>query len=316
MLTATRVFEGKLFEGAEEAQAVERPGFLWLDLEGQTEEALLPLVARFGLHPLEVEDCLHLDQRPKLEDYPGHEFLVLQGFSFSPTDGVEVELHELHFFIGDRWLLTVHQKPHPAIAEVAKRVHADPVATLGKGPDFVAYLLADALVDQNFPLLDHLSEQLETLEDRIFEAPSKDLMQEAFRLKRTLVLLRRVLSPQRDVVGLLARRGVPHVQEKTALYFRDVYDHLVRVSEQLEAARDLVAGVMEVYLSVIANRTGDVTKQLTIFASIFMPLSFIVGFFGQNFEGLARPDLLWPALVTMGLVPVAMLWWFHHKGWS
>jgi magnesium transporter len=135
-------------------------------------------------------------------------------------------------------------------------------------------------------------------------------------LKRLLVTLRRVLSPQRDVVGLLARRGVPHVQERTALYFRDVYDHLVRVAEQLEAARDLVSSVMEVYLSVIANRTGDITKQLTIFASIFMPLSFIVGFFGENFEGIAPHAMFWPAMVTMALVPVGMLMWFKHKGWS
>jgi magnesium transporter len=316
VLTATRVHDGKLFEGGDEAEGTGRPGFTWLDLSGPTEAALAPLAARFGLHPLALEDCLHLDQRPKLEDYPGHEFVVLQGFGVSGPDVVEVELQELHFFIGDQWLLTVHEGPLAAVAAVQQRVKADPSATLGKGPDFVAYLLADALVDQHFPLLDQLSEQLETLEDRIFDSPTRDLMQEAFRLKRLLVTLRRVLSPQRDVVGLLARRGVPHVQERTALYFRDVYDHLVRVAEQLEAARDLVSSVMEVYLSVIANRTGDITKQLTIFASIFMPLSFIVGFFGENFEGIAPHAMFWPAMVTMALVPVGMLMWFKHKGWS
>lgn len=309
-----RVYEGgKLVEGGEELLA--SPGTVWIDCEAPDEATLLELGERFGLHKLAIEDCLHLDQRPKLEDYPGHEFVVLQGFTLASDDPSEITLHELHFFIGDSWLISVHSQAHDAIDSVVRRLLADAEHTIGRGPDFVAYMLADALVDSNFPMLDRLNDALESLEERIFESPNQALMQEAFELKRTLVTLRRVLSPQRDVVGLLSRRGVPHIQEKNTLFFRDVYDHLVRVYEQLEAARDLVGNVMEVYLAVLANRTNDVTKQLTIFASIFMPLSFIAGFFGQNFEGIARPEFLGPMLATMVLLPASMLYWFHRKGW-
>jgi magnesium transporter len=141
------------------------------------------------------------------------------------------------------------------------------------------------------------------------------MLQETFELKRALVLVRRVLSPQRDIVGLLSRRGVPQVQEKTALYFRDVYDHLVRIYEQLEAARDLVGNVVEAYLSQVANRTNEVTKQLTIFASIFLPLSFIVGFFGQNFDILSNQYDFAFMLGAIVLIPIVMVAWFRHKEW-
>lgn len=310
-----RVYDnGRLQEGDETLLGT--PGLTWIDVVEPTEQVMNLLAERYGLHKLAVEDCLHLDQRPKLEDYHGHQFLVLQGFSCSDGSLTDVTMHELHMFLGPDWLISVHEKNHDAFDALFKRVDAEPANTIGRGPDFVAYLLADALVDRNFPLLDSFNDAIETLEERIFtEAPTAALMQEAFEIKRALVLVRRVLSPQRDVVGLLSRRGIPQVQERTALYFRDVYDHLVRVYEQLEAARDLVGNVVDAYLSVVANRTGDITKQLTIFASIFMPLSFVVGFFGQNFDVLARLPFFFAMLAAMVAVPLSMIWWFKHKGW-
>lgn len=310
-----RVFhEDRLQEGDE--SLLDGPGLKWVDVRQPDEATMLRLAQRFGLHRLAVEDCLHLDQRPKLEEYPGHQFLVLQGFTCAADSLADVTLHELHFFLGDTWLLTVHEKAHAAIEQVARRLEAEPAATIGRGLDFVAYLLADALVDWNFPLLDRVNDAIDDLEERVFESEvTPALMQEALELKRTLVLVRRVLSPQRDVVGLLARRGVTHVQEKTTLFFRDVYDHLVRIYEQLDAARDLVGNVVDAYLSVVANRTADVSKQLTIFATLFLPLSFVVGFFGQNFERLSRPEFFWLMLALMVALPAAMFWWFRKKEW-
>lgn len=310
-----RVYDnGRLLDGDEALLAT--PGPKWIDVLQPDEGVLNKLGERFGLHKLAIEDCLHLDQRPKLEEYGNHQFLVLQGFS-TPTDKwSDLEMHELHFFIGADWIITVHDKSHQAIEQTHKRLEADPANTLGRGVDFVMYLLADALVDRNFPLLDCFNDALEDLEERIFaDYPSRDMLQETFQLKRALVLVRRVLSPQRDVVGLLARRGVPQVQERTTIYFRDVFDHLVRIYEQIEAARDLVGSVVEAYLSQVANRTNDVTKQLTIFASIFMPLSFIVGFFGQNFAVLGGTPFFVIMLVTIFALPVSMIFWFRHKDW-
>lgn len=296
-------------------ELMEEEGAMWVDLQGPTELELKELAILFELHKLEVEDCLHRDQRPKLEEYPGHIFFVLHGFHSTGPDVCEVEPREMHFFLGPDWLLTVHEEESAAVAEARRRLMADPRGTFVKGADRVAYLVADALVDANFPLLDTFSDELEDLEVAIFEKPQAEQLQRIFQLKRTLVLLRRILSPQRDVVGLLARHGVSYVQERTTLYFRDVYDHLIRLYEQIDADRDLVGNVMDGYLSMMANRTADVSKQLTIIATIFLPLSFIVGFFGQNFEVLNQPVFFWLMMATMVLVPALLVVWFRHKRW-
>ncbi len=311
------VLERETFKsGAEEL--LEQPGLLWADLQTPTPESMAMLAKRFGLHALEVEDCLHLDQRPKIEEYPGHQFIVMQGFTAGPAAATavhDVMLHEFHVFVGPNWVLSVHDHPHPDLDALCARIKADPQGTLGRGPDFVAYLLADLLVDRNFPLLDAFNDALEDIEERVFEHPTPSLLQETFALKRTLAQVRRVLSPQRDVVGLLARRGVAYVSEPTTLYFRDVYDHLVRLYEQIDSARDLLGNAMDAYLSVVANRTNDITKQLTVFASIFMPLSFVVGFFGQNFVELQTPAMFWAMAVLVPVIPAAMLAWFIHRRW-
>lgn len=308
-----RVFdEGQARLGGEEL--FEHPGPKWIDLQSPDEATLNKLAERFGLHKLAIEDCMHLDQRPKLEEYPGHLFIVLQGFTCPGHELGDVLMHELHFFLGPGWLITVHEKAHEAVEAVHKRLEADPSA-IGRGVDFVAYLLADAQVDLVFPLMEDFADAIDSLEDQIFEAPSKGLMQRIFELKRTLVLVRKVMSPQRDVVGLLARQGLGPVSERTTIYFRDVYDHLVRIYEQIDTNRDLLGNAMDAWLSVTANRTNDITKQLTVLASIFLPLSFVAGFFGQNFEVLGGPPFFYAMLSLMVVIPVSMGVWFWHKDW-
>jgi magnesium transporter len=297
------------------AELLAEAGPKWIDVQGPTEEEMGVLGPRLGLHRLAIEDTLHLDQRPKLEEYPCHLFVVLHGFAASATDVCELTLHEMHCFLGPDWLLTAHDLTNDAIQATRKRIEADPGQTMGRGMDFVLYLVADAMVDRNFPILDGFGDEVEELEVKIFKHARPRQLQRIFDLKRALVTLRRVLSPQRDVVGLLSRRGVPHVQERTTLYFRDVYDHLIRVYEQIEASRDVLGSATDAYLSMMANRTNDITKQLTIFASIFLPLSFIAGFFGQNFEVLSARPFLYTMLGLMVTVPVVMVWWFNRKGW-
>jgi magnesium transporter len=310
-----RVYDGGTVLDGDEA-LLDRPGPKWVDVLQPSEDVLQRLGERFGLHKLALEDCLHLDQRPKLEDYGTHQFLVLQGFSCAAESFDDVTMHELHMFLGADWLITVHEKGAEVVALAHKRVDADPKGTFGRGVDFLAYLVADSLVDRNFPLLDRFSDALEELEERIFDGqPGHALLQRAFELRRTLVMVRRTLSPQRDVVALLARPGLPQVSDRTTLYFRDVYDHLVRIYEQLDASRDLIGNVLEAYHSSVANRTNDITKQLTIFASLFLPLSFIVGFFGQNFDVLSQAPFFWTMLGLMVALPTGMVWWFRRKGW-
>ncbi|MBL8919194.1 MAG: magnesium/cobalt transporter CorA [Myxococcaceae bacterium] len=308
-----RVFEdGKVLQGGEEL--LQHAGPKWLDVQDPDEALLNRLGEKFGLHKLAIEDCLHLDQRPKLEEYPGHLFIVLQGFTCPPNAIADAELHELHFFLGPGWLITVHDKAHQAVDQVHKRLDADPSA-IGRGVDFVAYLLADAQVDLLFPLMEQFADAIDQLEDEIFESPSKDLLQQIFALKRTLVVVRKVMSPQRDVVGLLSRHGSGPISERTTVYFRDVYDHLVRIYEQIDTNRDLLGNAMDAWLSVVANRTNDITKQLTILASVFLPMSFVAGFFGQNFDVLSGQPFFIAMLAAMLLIPLSMALWFRSKDW-
>lgn len=301
---------GELKSGG--AELLDTPGVKWIDVQDADEPTMRLLAERYKLHRLAIEDCLHLDQRPKLEEYPEHQFIVLQSFHGEPA---RPELDEMHFLLGHDWVISVHENASAATAVARKRILEEPAGTIGRGPDFLVYLLADALMDQNFPLLDAFNDAVEDLEARIFEAPAQEHLQRAFELRRALVLVRRVLSPQRDVVGLLARRGIPNVQERTALYFRDVYDHLVRIYEQIESARDLLGNAMEGYLSVVANRTNQITKQLTIFATIFLPLSFITGFFGQNFDVLQSWGFFALMLTLVVFLPAGMVFWFYRRGW-
>jgi magnesium transporter len=304
---------GKALFGGEDLLGL--PGSKWIDVLHPTEEEMKQLGERYGLHKLAIEDCLHVDQRPKLEEYPNHQFIVLQGFTASPDNVCELTLHEHHFFLGPDWLISVHELPFDGLEQVRQRVRNEPQATIERGVDFMLYLLADTLVDRNFPVLDKFNDELEDLESAVFEKPSPDQLQRIFELKRALVTLRRVLSPQRDVLGFLARRGIPNIQERAALYFRDVYDHLVRLYEQIDAGRDLVGNVMDGYLSMMANRTSEISKQLTIISTIFLPLAFITGFFGQNFDVLSHKGFFWAMLVSVVGLPIALVFWFKRKGW-
>lgn len=315
MITVTRLAsDGRtLVTGGEEQLG--QPGLTWIDIQKADEATLAHLGKRFRIHKLAIEDCLHLDQRPKLEEYPFHHFLVLHGFSCQPEDPSELTLHEVHLVIGPDWLISVHELETAAVAHARRRMESDPPNTFARGVDFIAYAIADALVDLNFDVLDAYDTAIEDLEERIFEKPRSDQMERMFALKRGLVMLRKVLSPQRDVVALLTRAGHPFVQERTTLYFRDVYDHLIRLHEQIEAARDLLANARDAWLSATANRTGDVTKQLTIIATLFLPLSFVTGFFGQNFEVLSRPVFFWAMLGAMVAVPAGFVAWFRRRGW-
>jgi magnesium transporter len=170
-------------------------------------------------------------------------------------------------------------------------------------------------VDSHFPLFEQFNEEIDGLEEQAFVKPTTTQLQRSFEVKRSLVLLRRVLSPQRDVVGQLARGALPFVSDRTRVYFRDVYDHLQRLYEHIDMARDLLGNAMDAWLSVTANRTNDITKQLTVFASLFLPMSFVVGFFGQNFELLSGKPFFWSMVAVLLLIPTGMLMWFRRRNW-
>jgi magnesium transporter len=255
------------------------------------------------------------------EEYGEYLFLVTQGFA-CPGDKVqELELQELHTFLGESYLVTVHAGEIAALDQAWLRVASEP-ATFERGVGFVYYLIADGLVDDNFPILDRVADELDELEDAVLHAPRRADLQRIFELKHHLVSMRKVLSPQRDVIGLLAKRGDSRINEQTAVYLRDVYDHLVRINESIEANRDLLSNALEAYLSAVSQRTNEIMKYLTVMSAVFLPLSFVVGFFGQNFDNLpylkewVHSDRLMHVMIAICLaVPAGMLAWFKRKDW-
>ena len=308
-------------DGSDRATPPPLGTFRWVDLAEADSASLELLRERFQFHPLAIEDCAHLDQRPKLEEYGDHLFLVTQGFTCPGLRVKELELHELHAFLGERYLVTVHAGGVDALEGVWRRVSGNK-SPLERGVDFVYYLIADSLVDSNFPILDRIADELEELEDVSLENPKRSHLQRIFELKRHLVAMRKVLSPQRDTMAMLSRRGDARVHERTALYFRDVYDHLSRINESIEANRDLLGNALDAYLSAVSNRTNEIMKRLTIMSAVFLPLAFVVGFFGQNFDNLpfhtdwVHSDPLMLAMIVICLgMPLGMALWFRHKRW-
>jgi magnesium transporter len=288
----------------------------WIDVCSQDEVGMKLLADRFALHPLTAEDCLHVDQRPKLEEYGEYLFVVMHGFNQKDDDPSEIEPLELHAFLGRGYLITVHEKPIAPLDTVWQRVAKE--AALGRfGADFIYYLVADAIVDANFPIIDCLSDQLDALEDSVLDRHTREDLARIFELKRAFVLMRRILSPERDVFAVLSKRGDPRVSEKAALYFRDVYDHLTRLHESIDAGRDILGNALDAYLSMVSNRTNEIMKRLTLLSAVFLPLTFVTGFFGQNFEHLPfHSDLfMFTMIAACVMIPSGMLLWFKHSGW-
>ena len=288
----------------------------WVDLEAQDAPQLTVLAERFKFHPLTIEDCAHFDQRPKLEEYGDYLFLVTHGFRMPNNQDEEIESLELHKFLGERYLVTVHSKPIPALEAVWKRLEGDG-AMLRRGVDFVSYLIADAIVDTFFPLLDEIAAEIDDIEDAIIRRPKEVELATIFRLKRMLVTLRKVISPERDVFALIAKRGEGRIAERTTVYFRDVYDHLLRIYEGVEASRDLLGNALDAYLWAASQRTNEIMKRLTLLSAIFLPLTFITGFFGQNFEGLPFDShlMMGAMLVMCAVVPAGMIYFFRRSKW-
>lgn len=287
----------------------------WIDLVEADDESLALLAERFGFHPLEIEDCATFELHSKLEEYPDHLFVVLHAFTEDPDEPFEIQVHEIHAFLNERYLVTVHDNQVPAAEEVWQRARRNPRAM--RSPAWALYTTADAMVDAVFPLLDKIADELERIEERVLEDPEEGDLARIFHLRSTLVSMRRVVRPLRDAIGMLTRRKKAPMTKRSALYFRDVYDHVLRCAETIEEAQGLVESAMDAYQSALTNRTNDIMAKLTIFSVIFLPLAFITGFWGQNFSHLpiGNRALFWVTLAITVLTPVGLLYWFRRKRW-
>jgi magnesium transporter len=308
-----RIEGGNVVRGGREL--VGPGGPLWIDLP-PTAENIAFVGERFQFHPLALEDCAHEDQRPKFEQYPGSLFCVVHRLAPTPDDSA-VQALEVDAFLTCDAIVTFHSAPIGEVDRVFERCVAEP-ELLARGPDFVMYLLHDALTDVHFALVDALSDEIEELADEVAAheaAESQELLDRIVGLRRAHAVLRRRLSPQREVFAALARAGQALVKDQTAIYFRDVVDHSVRLTEEIDTGRDLLAYAMDAYLSHSNNKMAAVTARLSLIATIFLPLNFIAGFFGMNLE-ILPPKLAIPLVVTaMAAMPIAMFVVFRRKRW-
>jgi magnesium transporter len=279
----------------------------WVRCLTPTEDDLLWLQGTFGFHPLTIEDCRQRNQRPKFEPYDGYVFIVL--FTLS-RERDTLETTEIHCFLTPHCFITVEDRDSPPMATVWQRMHEAP-DLMQRGADFVCYAVGDAVVDTFFGLLETLEDNIDAIEERIFAPQPEPVQPLIFRLRNDLIGIRRALSPMRDVFNALLNRNIPLVREPHQLYFRDLYDHTVRLYELLEVQRERLSNALEVHLSYISNALNQVMKRLTAIATIFMPLTFLTGFFGMNFEQLPFSSSLAFLAAVGGMVIIAGAMWLY-----
>jgi magnesium transporter len=273
-----------------------RGEFFWLDLVDPAESDIMRFGELLGLHPLAVEDTLEFGQRPKLDDYAEYALLVFYGVH---PDEEGPRLVEVHLFLHGDFVVTVHHEPCAALGDVRGRLESDTVHS----EQFVVYRILDALTDSFFPALEGIDDEVDALEDAILEHPSVAQLARLQDLKRILLALRRVVAPQRDLFARAIEdlNAIPGLEGGDRDYFRDVHDHLMRISELVDSYRDLLSSAMDVYLSVTSNRLNVVMKRLTVVATIFLPLTFVTGFFGQNFGWMVDHIDSLGAFVVLGI---------------
>ncbi len=295
-------------------------GVLWVDLvETPVTEARPLLEGTFKFHPLAVDDALEEQHLPKVDDWGSYLYIALYGIHVDLSHEHLLELPELDCFLMPRCMVTFQAQAASTIEQLWQMVQTDPRA-FSRGAPHLLYQLLDRLMVDYMLGLETLDGQVEALEDVVFQHPSEKLLGEAFAYKRVLLQLRRALVPQREVLNKLSRGDFALITQADSVYFRDTYDHLVRLYELADTTRDVVNDILEMYLSVVNNRMNEVMKTLTMITTLFMPLSFIAGFFGMNYFQPSMPLPLWTGPVSlgltlgaMGIVPAAMYWWMSRR---
>jgi magnesium transporter len=294
---------------------------IWLDILGDCrhQETLLQTV--FDLAHITIQTMSEEKERAKFTEQENYFYLVMHGMSFDPQIN-EASTPKLDIIFGKNFMITSHREPLSwldSLFEEAQKVSAGE-HLMSRGIAFLLYAFLDALVDSYFPVLDDLDEIIDDLEDVTVNSTSNEVQIRIFRIKRSLAQMRRVISPQVEVANALVGRAGKFIPAKAEPYFADVHDHLIRAFEVLDSYRDLMSGMLDVYLTTVSNRLNEVMKQLTIIATIFLPITFITGVFGQNFGHLPQVEhdngyLFWIVLAFMGLITVMQIWYFKRRGW-
>ena len=300
----------------------DRRGLLWVDFLEESPENCLPILQSFSFHPLAIDDALQETHAPKIDDWGNYLYIVLNYMNISEGGEYwQTDMDELDIFLGHNYIVTHHDHLVAAIDKTWEACDRDP-RIIQDGADHLLYKIADNLVADYMPVVEKIDAGIDELEDQIFDRPSPRTLERLFALKRVLLAMRRILLPQREVLNKLARDDYQVIDPKDRVFFRDIYDHLVRLHDLNESLRDLVSGALDSYLSVINNRMNEVMKTLTLITTLFMPLTFITGFFGMNFFepvagliGWTSRDAFYTTLLITALLPIGMYIWMRRRTW-
>ena len=301
---------------------LDREGLLWLDMVNEPKEVCIPILRDiFGFHSLAIDDALEETHIPKVDDWGKYLYLVLHGVVFNSGEEEPLSTNELDLFLGENYLVSYRLNSMPGLERVWEACQRDE-RLMQKGAANLLYRIADEIVANYMPVVDEIDETVDQIEDVLFDHPAPQLLERIFTLKRALLHLRRIISPQREVLNKLARGDFAVIPEEEKVFFRDVYDHLVRLYDIAEGLRDLVGGALETYLSVVSNRMNEVMKILAVITTLFMPISFLSGFFGMNFFQPLTSLPVWTGraaflavLAAIVIVPLGMYFWMRSRRW-
>jgi magnesium transporter len=290
----------------------------WVIVDGLKDVSIIDAIGQhFDIHALVLEDILNTHQRPKFEEFDDYLFIVLKAISLG-NEEFNVEYEQISLLVLNNFVFTFKEKPDELFDPILNRLNNDKSQIRNLGADYLAYIIMDTIVDEYFALQDTFDELIESVEDDLLTNPSTETLSKIQKFKRELIFLRRSISPLRELLAAIQRSESPLLDEKTRRYFGDIYDHAIRIIEAMESYRDLIAGMLDIYLSSVSNKMNETMKVLTVFASIFIPLTFIAGVYGMNFDYM--PELKWrwsyPVLwiVFIG-VSVFLLRFFKKKKW-
>lgn len=289
---------------------------LWIDVQGLGDEGMLRVLAEmFSIHPLALEDVVNVPQRPTTDAYDHHQLYISR---MARVVEDKLVLEQVSIFFSDKYVLTFQDAYGDVLDPVRQRIREGLGPIRKSGLDYLAYAIIDTIIDGFYPAMEGFSDELEDLEERVIKAPTPETLSAVNRLKKSLLDLRRGIAPQREATNALVRGDSPFVTDSVRVYLRDSYDHCVQIVDVIEGYRELASGLMNTYLSSVSNRTNDVMKVLTIMASIFIPLTFLAGIYGMNFESMPELRVRWFYPVLLGVmlaVAGGMLLYFRRKGW-
>lgn len=296
----------------------DEPSVTWINIDGIHETGIIEKIGKhFQVHPLLMEDVVSTGQRPKLEDFESYLFIVLKMLYFN-QDGKTIEAEQLSLILGDNFLISFQEREGDIFNPVRELLRKAKGRIRKSGADYLAYTLIDAVVDNYFIILEKLGENLEDIEDELVTEPAAETLMDIHNMKREMIFLRKSVWPLREVISSLERGQSAVIKEPTLIYLKDVYDHTIQVMDTIETFRDMVSGMLDIYLSSISNKMNEIMKVLTIIATIFIPLTFIAGLYGMNFEYM--PELSWKwgyfaIWVVMIVIGASMMLYFRRKRW-